>query len=586
MEQVKADAALALQETTEKGQEKIRRRSPQFFQYLKEKMGGWSTELLIYLGAFLVTLLLFCVVEPLIELQRKGAVAQSLIAVGFAIILLFAAYMGITKRLTTAHVIWLLLLAGFLLRVGYMLYTAANARQQDTYSKNFNGHEAYAWTIFNTGKLPTTNDYQFYHPPLNALIQAGFMKFMSGLTQALTKIFGLGDYFPSAFQYARPSYILDETRWFLYSSCQILSVLYSMITAVVLVKTVWLFDFSKKTKVLLSAFVIFYPRHIQFAGMLNNDAISYMLGMIAIYQALKWQKGSSHFVRILLCALSVGLGMMAKLSSATVCLPIAGIFIYEFICTLLKKEKAMPFWKMFAQYAAFLLVCAPIGLWFQVYANIRFDQEFGHVFSNLNKALSTARHSFFERFFIAFDVSEYIGSLYCVPFSQMDPTRTEYLVDGNYNLFAYALKSSIFGEFSYWQGEGFAVSALLFAYLSAGLLAISLVWAVVCCLRTRGKDDGVFKRAQISIPDLLFVFLLVQSQVLSEVYFYIQMPYACTMDFRYIMPLILGIALTLGYTGKILAVEGGKFSTAINRLTFLSTAAFLISSTLFYCVCI
>ena len=412
------------------------------------------------------------------------------------------------------------------------------------------------------------------------------MKFMSGLTQALTKIFGLGEYFPSAFAYSKPSYITDETRWFLYSSCQILCVVYSMITAVVLVKTVWLFNFSKKTKVLLSAFVIFYPRHIQFAGMLNNDAISYMLGVIAMYHALKWQKGNRHFGRILLCALAVGFGMMAKLSSATICLPIAGIFIYEFIRTLQKKESAMPFLKMFAQYAVFLLICAPIGLWFQVYANIRFDQEFGHVFSNLNRALSTARHSFFERFFIAFDLNEYFGSLYCVPFSQMDPTRTEYLVDGNYNLFAYALKSSIFGEFSYWQGEGFAVSALLFAYLSAGLLAISLVWAIVVCLRTRGKEDGVWHRAKLNIPDLEFVVLLVLSQVLSEVYFYIQMPYACTMDFRYIMPLILGLALMLGYTSKVLAVEGGRVSTLVNRLTLLSVSAFLISSTLFYCVCI
>ena len=359
-----------------------------------------------------------------------------------------------------------------------------------------------------------------------------------------------------------------------------------MITAVTLVKTVWLFDFSKKTKLFLSAFVVFYPRHIQFAGMLNNDAISYMFGIIAMYQALKWQKGNRQFGRILLCGLAVGLGMMAKLSSATVCLPIAGIFIYEFIRTIGKKEGAMPFFKMFAQYAAFLLVCAPIGLWFQVYANMRFGQEFGHVFSNLNRALSTARHSFFERFFIAFDLREYMGSLYCVPFSQMDATRTEYLVDGNYNLFAYALKSSIFGEFSYWQGEGFAATALVFAYLSAGLLALSLIWAVVCCCRTRGTESSLFKRAGLNVTDLLFVFLLVQSQALSEVYFYIQMPYACTMDFRYIMPLILGMALTLGYTSKVLAVEGGKLSTALNRFTFLSVTVFLVSSTLFYCVCI
>lgn len=552
----------------------------------QKKIESSLTEAAIYVGLFLLTLVLFLTVKPLIEVQRKGAVAQAIIALGIGAVIVFAAYMGMTKRLTTRRILILLLVIAYIIRVGYMLYTAANARQQDTYSKNFNGHEAYAWTLFETGKLPTTNDYQFYHPPLNALIQAGFMKFISGLTQGLTAIFGLGDYFPTKFQYSRPSYITDGNRWFLYSSCQILCVMYSFITAVVLVKTVSLFKFSDKTKILLSAFVLLYPRQIQFSGMLNNDGISYMFGVLAMYYALKWQKGGKHIVWLILCGLAVGLGMMAKLSSATVCLPIAGIFIYEFIRTVRKNEGAMRFPKMFLQYATFLLICAPIGLWFQVYANIRFDQEFGHVFSNLNKALSTARHSFFERFFIAFDFNEYFGRLYCDPFSTMNATRTEYIADGNYNLFAYALKSSIFGEFSYWQGEGFAVGSLVFAYLSVVLLAISLTWAAVRCFRTRGQADSLFKRAELNVPDLLFVFLLVQSQVLSEIYFYIQMPYACTMDFRYIMPLILGIALTLGYTRKVLAVEGGKFSGVINRLTLISVVAFLTLSTLFYCVCI
>ncbi|MBP3422764.1 MAG: phospholipid carrier-dependent glycosyltransferase [Clostridia bacterium] len=552
----------------------------------RKNIESWLTEAAIYIGLFLLTLILFLTVEPLIEVQRKGAVAQAIIALGLAAVIALGAYMGMTKRLTTARIIMLLLAAGYIIRVGYMLYTAANARQQDTYSKNFNGHEAYAWTLFERGKLPATNDYQFYHPPLNALIQAGFMKFMQGLTEGLTAIFKLGDYFPSKFLYSKPSYIEDADRWFLYSSCQILSVMYSFITAVVLLKTLSLFKFSDKTKILLSAFVVLYPRQIQFSGMLNNDAISYLLGMLAIYYALKWQKGNKHFAWMLLCGLAVGLGMMAKLSSATVCAPIAGIFIYEFIRTVRKKEGALPFTKMFLQYAVFLLICAPIGLWFQVYANIRFDQEFGHVFSNLNKALSTARHSFFERFFVAFDFTEYFGRLYCEPFSTMNEARTEYIIDGNYNLFAYALKSSIFGEFSYWQGEGFAAAAIVFAYLSAGLLAISLVWATISCIRTRGREDSLFKRADLNIPDLLFVFLLVQSQVLSEVYFYIKMPYGCTMDFRYIMPLILGMALTLGYTRKILAVEGGKFSVALNRFTLISVVAFLTVSTLFYCVCI
>ncbi len=521
-----------------------------------------------YLLFFLCTLLLFWTFKPVILLPRRGIFAQSIIVLCGVIILSFIAYLGATKRLTSKRLLLLLLLLGYVVRVGYMLYTPASARQQDTFTKNFDGHEAYAWTIFETGKLPDSNVYQFYHPPLNALVQAGFMKFMSLFSGMNTPEFF------ARFNYAKPDYISSDERYYLYSACQILSVLYSFITAVFLVKTVRLFSFSKKTQVGLSAFVIFYPRQIQFAGMLNNDGMSYMLGVIALYCVLRWQKGSKNPAWILACSLAVGLGMMAKLSSATVCLPIAGVFIYEFIRTLQKKEGAMKLREMILQYAAFLLLCAPIGLWFQVYANIRFDQEFGFVFSNLNHKLYTGDHPFFERFFIAFDLGEYFGSIFCRPF------------EGHYNLFNYALRSSIFGEFSYWQGEGFAVAAVFTAYLGAISLFISLVWAVVACVKSRKKEDNLYRRAELNFADLLFTFLLVQSQVLSEVYFYIKMPYGCTMDFRYIMPLILGMALTLGYTRKILAVEGGKFSLAMNRLTLIAAGAFLASSTLFYCVCI
>jgi len=85
---------------------------------------------------------------------------------------------------------------------------------------------------------------------------------------------------------------------------------------------------------------------------------------------------------------------------------------------------------------------------------------------------------------------------------------------------------------------------------------------------------------------LFFAFMLLQSQVLSEIYFYIKMPYGCTMDFRYIMPMILAIALTLGYTQKTLVLVGGKTATALERLLLLLSIGFLIASSLFYCVCI
>ncbi len=530
-------------------------------------------ETALYVGLFFVTMLFFFLFKPHITLLRKGTVAQSFIAIGLVLCGAFIAYMGITKRLTARHVMVILLLVGFIIRLGYMLYTPAAARQHDTYTKNMDGHEAYAWTIFETGSLPTTNKYQFYHPPLNAMIQASFMRFMSRLTDGLSSLFGLGEYFSTGFLYSKPEYIVEE-RYFLYQTCQILSVMYSFLAAVFMVKIVGLFNFSKKIKLFLSAFVVLFPRQIQFAGMLNNDGLSYLLAVLALYFALKWQKGNKHWGWILSCALAVGFGMMAKLSSATVCLPIAGIFIYEFVCTLRKKEGAMKLSKMILQYGAFLILCAPIGLWFQVYAMIRFDQGFGFVFSNLNKKLYTGDHSFFSRFFVAFDLKEYLGTLYCKPFS------------GNYNLFNYALRSSIFGEFSYWQGEGFAVTSILFGGVSALLLTTSLVWSVVAYFRKRKKGENLLGKSGQNFSDLLFIGLLVSSQVFSEIYFYIKMPYACTMDFRYIMPLILGMALQLGVTGKILAADGGKGAIALKRMTLVSVAMFIVTATAFYCVCI
>ncbi len=530
------------------------------------------TEALVYLGVLLLTLVLFLLVKPLHEVQRNGAVAQTIIAVSLCGLIGFVAYMGMSNRLNTRTIIIALLIAGFILRVGYMLYSPASTRQQDTFSKNFDGHEAYAWTLFETGKLPTTNKYQFYHPPLNAMVQAAFMHFTSGLTSVLEKIVGEG-YFPDAFVKGCPAY-LDAERYYLYSTCQILAVFYSVITSVTLVKIVSLFNFSNKTKILATAFVVLYPRQIQMSGMLNNDGISYMLAILALYYALKWQKGNKSLVWILLCGAAIGLGMMSKLSSATICLPIAGLFIYEFILTLKKKNGSMGWKKTIMQYGLFLLVCAPIGLWFQVYAKVRFDQEFGFVFSNLNKKLYTGEHSFFARFIFPFDLSEFFGSLYCKPFS------------GNYWLFNYALRSSIFGEFTYWQGEGFAVCAILFAYMVATLLFVCMIWCVIRGIKTRKDENGLYKKTAIPFVDLLFMILLVQSQVLSEIYFYIKMPYGCTMDFRYIMPLILGMGLLLGMTRKMLAVEGGKTSTVLNRLLLISVIAFLTSSSLFYCVCI
>lgn len=522
----------------------------------------------VYIGVFLLTFVLFFIFKPLYSADRNGVMAQTAGALFVAACLCTGVYLKMSGKLTAGRLLGLLFAVGVAMRILYMLYTPANTRQYDTWSSNFNGHEAYAWTIFTTGKLPSTNDYQFCHPPLNAMVQAVFMRFFASFSATIVPLFP--EEYAAGFLAAKPEFAGEE-EYFLYQSCQILSVLYSVVTCVVLLKLLRQMGIRGGMYTAIAAFLIFFPRNFQMSGQLNNDPLAYMCASLALYFALRWQKGGRGWGFILACGLTAGLGMMAKLTAATVCLPIAGIFVWEFVKTVRRAPGALPFGKLAGEYAAFLAVCAPIGLWFQIYAGIRFDQPFGFVFSNLNHRLYTGDHSFFGRFFFAFDFDEYFGSLWCRPF------------DGNYNLFHYALRSAIFGEFVFWQGEGFAAASMVLAYLGCAFLAAGLVRVLYLYFREdrkRGRMPEEKKR------DVLFVFLLVQSQAISEIVFYIRMPYACTMDFRYILPMIPAVALTIAGVCGRLGRERDGFSVALRRLTAIAFGGALLCSSIFYMVCI
>jgi len=538
-----------------------------------KKLKQISNEILFWIITFVVTVVLFITVKPHLHTElgwaRKGVVAQSVAGVIIFLVVIVALFLSAYKKLNAKTITICLIIIGFALRVGYMLITPAATRQHDTFTKNFDGHEAYAWTIYSTNRLPKTNIYQFYHPPLNALFQAGFMHFFSGLTDLLTTLFGLGDYFATEFLIGKPDYI-DGERFLLYSSCQILSVMYSMVACVYSIKIIKAFGFSNKVNLLLYAFVILFPRNIQISAQLNNDTLSYTLSILALFTCVKWFKCGKKHLYIYLCAIFAGLGMMTKLSSATICLPIAVVFIYEFIRSIVCKKDIG---KIICQYIIFLIICAPIGLWFQVYAKIKFDQNFGFVFSNLNGELSTKQHSIFSRFIFASDLEEWFGSLFAMPFD-------------HYNLFLYLTRTSVFGEFSYWQGESFGLVALASAYLACGVIIIDIIYCLIALIVKRAKKQITFKAIFRKFGDILFMVSLILSQVVSMYYFYIKMPYGCTMDFRYILPMILGLALGLGYIFKTFKLIGGNTAKILTCSTLALIVVFITSSAGFYMMCV
>ena len=218
---------------------------------IKKRILAKIEELIFYFALFVVVLFAFIVVKPNYKNTdagiRAGVYAQSIMAVLLACVIVVALCCAIFKKLDRKNAIFLLFMAGVIIRVCYMLYTPITSRQHDTFNKANTGHEAYAWSIFSTGKLPTTNSYQFYHPPLNALIQANFMKFMQAFTTFLTEHLGFNaSDFPAKYLQGYTSSKLpkgSEMRFFLFSTTQILSATYSVITMVYALKLVKLFNF-------------------------------------------------------------------------------------------------------------------------------------------------------------------------------------------------------------------------------------------------------------------------------------------------------------------------------------------------------
>ena len=72
----------------------------------------------LYLCVLLMTVFFFLLLKPFTSFYHVGAFAKTFIALVFAGCGVFIAYMGVTKRLKARHIVMILLVAGYALRVG------------------------------------------------------------------------------------------------------------------------------------------------------------------------------------------------------------------------------------------------------------------------------------------------------------------------------------------------------------------------------------------------------------------------------------------------------------------------------------
>jgi hypothetical protein len=532
-------------------------------------------ELAVFASAFILILLSYILIKPLNGMwsTQNGEIAKMYGAFLLVVLIVYMAVEIHLKKMTYEKELAFIIGLAFIIHLTYMLYTPYDCRQHDMSYGNEDGHYAYAITFFETWKLPTehiTADtiYQFYHPPLNAFIQAVFMNVFKALNWNAS---------------------LEESETALFSSCQILSCLYTFIMSYYGMKIMLLLPLSKESSLFGVGFVALFPRLIQLSGQLNNDSLSIMFSFIAVYYFLRWHLGKRKMSDLLLTSLFIGLSMFAKMSGVIICLGLGFIMIWELVSTLKKKEGALPLKSLIIQYVLFIAICAPLGLWWQLYTHKVYGLPFNFVFKNLTPALFTGVRSW-----AANNMSDYWLSLcdtmnqgeiytnaayntlvrFILPFYAPDYSASFIFCNAaaNYNLLTYAIKCSIFGEFSYWYGEGFGIGAVFTGYI----IWFALLFLIVYCLVKKIKfgKEGIFFLA-LGIGIIIFY-----------LYLQISMPFGCSMDFRYIVPIILPIGYFMAKGNDIFSSQNTNFGTFMSGLFKISVFVFIFCSYAFYLLAI
>ena len=441
---------------------------------------------------------------------------------GFAVL---TAILCFTKKskLTDRRVAFILISAGFLLRLVYILYTTVETRQHDVWFFSGKiGHAGYIRYIYDNLKLPDTNPmytWQYYHAPLHHILAAAWMRLNTAL--------GLS--FERACE-----------------KVQILTMFYSSACMIITYRILNFFKFKGLAFIIPLAIVCFHPTFVIMGGCINNDILSVMFMFGAVWTALKWYEKPT-LVRIIPVALCIGLAMMAKTSGVLVAPAVAFIFLIKFVKDIQNYKKYL------LQFAVFGIICVPIGMWWSVYNYIKWDMPFGYV-AELSKAEKQyiPQYSAFERFF-SFNENQ---------FSNIFQYGNEKIGYYEYNIFVTLFKTSVFGESSLFDTNAMETAANFLGYtLCVCLFYVNIILALVSFV---GAILLIWKKKYLYDSTVTCFFVILWTVVMAFFFkFCLEYPFTCSMDFRYIVPtLLVGVV----FLGKLLEVVEEKREKAFYRV--------------------
>lgn len=431
-----------------------------------------------------------------------------------------AAYFFIKRygKLTTAAICWLMLLTGIMLRLNYAIYTGVGVRQHDVHDffEHHEGHAEYICYIFENRRLPDFDPrekWQFYHPPLHHIVCAIVLTIVDKLGGDVTTI-GV-------------------------KLLQFLSAVYSSLYIIIAYKSLCLLPLKKRTLCVCTAAVAFHPTLILLAGSLNNDMLSSLFGMCAIYFTIKWSE-KQRFRDILLIAVSVGAGMMTKLSVGLLAPAIAAVFLSVFIKNIAQQIRSRksscekrglnPVFRLIIQFVLFGLVCVPIGLYWPVRNYVRFGVPLNYIPRLSENSSQYISQSVPERFF------NWLPYQFASPFTQWADAGAPY---NEFNPIIALWKNSMFDEGTFFEG----CITLQSVCTALFILNIVLSFAV---LRSLLSSVRIFKDKKWFLEKKLLIYGIFAVVMGNYFVFCIKYPHVCTQNMRYCVPLIFTRSVMLG----------------------------------------
>lgn len=394
------------------------------------------------------------------------------------------------KQYNTKFMIILVITLGIIIRIGYMLYTPCTVRSHDLWllDANSSGHAGYLLNLIQRGRLPESNVRQFYQQPFYYICGAIFSKIINTV------------------RHTKNVYALVD-------AAKTVSCLASCISLFACLQIFKECNISERGILPAISLVAFLPAFYLTGGRVCPDALAAMFMILAFLYTLRWLKQPGWKNTIFL-AFIYGFGMMTKISCATMALITACLFLWKFIKEIKEKRGR----KLFLKFIVFGIISLPLGLWYSIRNYIKFGQPLNYVLEQSKQTtLYTGNKSIIQRI-ISIDIGNWLKTPYANPWT-------------DYNFPVYALKSALFGEFSY-NIKGIYPALLLIFATALAIICAFIIWKAI---KTSRKN----RYTKIALASFLIFYA-------NMVYFYICYPFGCSMDFRYMTFLVVPVGILFG----------------------------------------